>query len=345
MRKKTIGLLFGGDGSEHKISVRSAKNLSRLLNKEKYNLLYIGIDHKKRWFLCSDLDDYCETVDTIKDKKEVCIRFGSRELQVVPTGEAVTFDLFIPMIHGKQGEDGQLQGILEMIDVPYIGCGILSSAICIDKDMTKRILKEAGVPVVDSITVKDGAVFPFRGAVERLGLPLFIKPSNEGSSVGITKVFDEKDYWKGLKQAFSFDRKVLIEKRIEGREIECAVWEEGVVNASVLGEIMNTGGFYDFEKKYLKSDAKPTVPARIETKKGDRIRKMAKEVFETLACEGFARVDFFLTKSGDLYVNEVNTIPGFTDRSLFPEMIKKSGHDLGAMFDKMIEEKMSKKKQ
>jgi D-alanine-D-alanine ligase len=249
-------------------------------------------------------------------------------------------DVVFPLLHGAYGEDGTIQGLLEMAGVPYVGAGVLASAVGMDKEFTKKLLRAEGLPTGDYLVVRPGEPVP-AGVVERLGLPVFVKPARAGSSIGITRVTDAADIPAAVAAARTVDPKVLIEAAVPGREIECGVLEGRAgapPEASVLAEIRVTGGagWYDFEAKYLDDVAEFDIPARLPDEVTERVRDLARRAFTALDCAGLARVDFFVTDAGDIVVNEVNTMPGFTPISMFPRVWAASGLDYPALIDRLV---------
>ncbi|MES2315420.1 MAG: D-alanine--D-alanine ligase family protein [Patescibacteria group bacterium] len=308
-RKISIGVLFGGKSAEHDVSVVSARNVISALNKNKYK------------------------VTPIKIGKEGNFNFEPLK----------KLDVVFPVLHGPFGEDGSMQGLLKLAGVPFVGPGVLGSAVGMDKDVMKRLLRDAKVPIGKFITVRSGEKMNFDKVKKELGLPLFIKPANMGSSVGISKVKGKKDFDKAVKLAFKFDTKIVIEKNIKGREIECAVLGNDKPKASVLGEIIPVGDFYSYDAKYV-DDSKTLVKVKLPENIKKKIQVMAIKVFQVLECEGMSRVDFFLTPSGQIFVNEINTIPGFTGISMYPKLWEASGVPTTVLLDKLIHLAMQRHK-
>lgn len=304
MKKKIkIGVLFGGKSAEHEVSINSAKNVIAALDKKKYNITPIKINK-----------DGIFNFDNIKN-----------------------FDVIFPVMHGPFGEDGSMQGLLKLAGVPFVGPSVLGSAVGMDKDVTKRLLRDAGIPIGKFFTLKIGDKVNFNEIKKELGLPLFIKPVNMGSSVGINKVRNNNEFRKAVNEAFKFDTKIIIEEFIEGREIECAVLGNDIPIASIPGKIIANQEFYSYDAKYIDEGAIAEIPAKINKKTAKKVQGLATKTFQTLNCEGMSRVDFFLKKNGDVLVNEINTIPGFTNISMYPKLWEASGIPISKLLDRLIE--------
>jgi D-alanine-D-alanine ligase len=335
-RKTAVGLLFGGRSAEHTVSIRSARSVVEAIDRNRFELVLIAIDRAGRWSLCNErsIGALDENVPENVAEEVVPIRLdgglaflGVRSRQA----EGRVVNVVFPVLHGTYGEDGTLQGMLEMLGVPYVGCGVLGSAIGMDKDVQKRLLAAAGLPVVPWEVVtrlaweRDHATIV--QSAWRLGAPLFVKPANLGSSVGITKVGEGKDLAKAVQVAFTYDIKVLIEHGVDAREIECAVLGNDQPRASVPGEIIPEADFYSYEAKYAShSQARLLIPAPLPSQLAEKVRALAIRAFQAIECSGMARVDFLLDReTGEVYVNELNTIPGFTSISMYPKLWEASG--------------------
>ncbi len=303
-KRLKIAVLFGGKSAEHEVSLQSARNVINALDKKKYQVIPVKIGKNGLFSL-----------DAIKK-----------------------FDVVFPVLHGPYGEDGSMQGVLKLAGVPFVGPSVLGSSIGMDKDVTKRLLKEAGVPIGKFITLRVGESVPFKQIVKTLGLPIFVKPANMGSSVGVYKVKNDNEFKKAIKNAFDYDSKVVLEEMIHGREIECSVLGNEHPIASILGEIIPTKDFYSYEAKYIDTEgARLEIPAKLSKETIKNIQDMAIKVFQVLNCEGMGRVDFFLKANGVVLVNEINTIPGFTSISMYPKLWEASGTSLPALLDKLID--------
>ncbi len=346
--KLRVAVLFGGKSAEHEVSIQSAKNVVAAIDRDKYDVILIGITKTGCWHLCSD-----NIFDLLPaDGVPVSFDIAGEQVVLVPGNSGGRFynlqmqsylqkvDVVFPVLHGTFGEDGTIQGMLKLADVPFVGADVLGSAIGMDKDVAKRLMRDAGLPVSDAIICssqeKDDCTADI--AVDKLGLPLFIKPANMGSSVGVVKVEKESEFKAALDNAFEFDDKVLIEECIVGREIECAVLGNGDPVVSVPGEIVPHANFYSYEAKYVDGDgAELSVPADLPDAYADTIRSMAISAYEVLCCAGMARVDFFLQDDGAIFINEINTIPGFTKISMYPQLWAASGVEYPDLIDQLIQ--------
>ena len=311
--KKRVGLIFGGQSPEHEISIQSATSVLRAINREKYDVVPIAIDKDGKWHLES------------MTGKEICLF----------TEDII--DVAFPLLHGPLGEDGTVQGLLKLAGIPCVGSDVLGSAIAMDKDVMKRLLRDAGIPSPRFCALQTADV-EVEAIVEELGLPLFVKPANMGSSVGISKVTSKEGVLPAIQEALLYDRKVMIEEAISGREIECAVLGNEAPVASLPGEIIPHRDFYSYEAKYIdKEGATLVVPAKLDKCVVEEIRSLSVQAFTTLCCDGMARVDFFIREDGKVFVNELNTIPGFTKISLYPRMWEASGVSYEELIDRLIQ--------
>ncbi|MDN6859563.1 D-alanine--D-alanine ligase [Pseudomonas sp. CAN2814] len=348
MGKLRVGVIFGGRSAEHEVSLQSAKNIVDALDRERFEPVLIGIDKEGRWHL-NDASDYLlnqenpALIALNRSNRELAVVPGKAEQQLVETGSRQLLDhvdVIFPIVHGTQGEDGCLQGLLRMADIPFVGSDVLGSAICMDKDVSKRLLRDAGIAITPfvSLTRTNAARTPFAEAQRKLGLPLFIKPANMGSSVGVSKVEDEAAYNEAVRLALAFDDKVLVESAVKGREIECAVLGNEQPIASGCGEIVVGSGFYSYDSKYIDEDAaKVVVPADIPAEASERIRQLAVDAFLALECSGLARVDVFLTETGEVLINELNSLPGFTRISMYPKLWQAAGMTYSELVSRLID--------
>ncbi|WP_316190408.1 D-alanine--D-alanine ligase family protein [Bradyrhizobium sp. SZCCHNS2096] len=348
-RKTRVAILFGGRSAEHDVSRASAANIYRSLDPDRYEITLVGITGDGRWVIADAANDKASPALVIPaDGPDLVLLPGGRgRALVVEKGtpgvrELAAFDVVFPVLHGPNGEDGTVQGALELADVAYVGARVMGSAASMDKDVAKRLLRDAGLPIVPYITMTAAAPITYEAAVRATGSSdLFVKPANLGSSVGISRARNAAEFAASCELALRYDGKILIERGIAPvREIECAVLEDaaGEVRASELGEIVPAGqhGFYSYEAKYTDaSGASLHVPAQLDPALADRIRKLAVEVFGVLCCEGLARVDFFVS-GDDVYVNEVNTLPGFTNISMYPKMWEATGLPQPELMDRLI---------
>lgn len=345
-QKQNLALLMGGPSTEHKISLISGNSIYKAIDKQKYNVLVIGIDHNSRWWLYEN-GNFLENanqpgiVSLASGGKEVVVKNINGEVYLTDI-QGLRFcgiDIFFPVLHGSYGEDGVLQGVLQSVGAAYTGVGLMASAVGMDKDIAKRIWRDAGIPVADFICLKkhDADTMGFETAKNKLGLPMFVKPANAGSSVGVSKVENESEYKAAITEAFRFDTKILIEEAVIGKEVECAVLGNEFPEASVMGEIIPKASFYSYEAKYLDDDgASMAIPARIDEETSNKLRDMAVNAFMTIGCEGLSRVDFFLTPEGKIVLNEINTLPGFTSISMYPKLWEASGLPYAQLLDKII---------
>lgn len=322
---KTILILYGGCSSEYGVSLQSAQAVLDHLNPQRWRALPVHITRTGQW-ICKDLP--C----TLRLDR-------GRAALLLADGRELTFDGAFPVLHGKNGEDGTVQGLLELAGVPVIGCGTLSSALCMDKDRAHKLAALAGVRVPrGKVFTGDGAPAELEACARELGFPLFVKPVRAGSSFGISRVTRAEELAEAVSAAFDHDREVLLEEAASGFEVGCAVLgNPPALTVGAVDEIELSGGFFDFDEKYSLKTSTIHCPARIPPKKACEIQEAAKTVYTALDCRGFARVDFFLTPAGEVVFNEVNTIPGFTAHSRYPNMMKAAGLDFTALLDRLIE--------
>jgi D-alanine-D-alanine ligase len=328
-RKLRVAVLAGGRSSEHPISLASARSVREALDPERYETTTIEIARDGRWALAaaSDTvslapggDDVAETLPVLADSK--------------PAEALASVDVVLPILHGPFGEDGTVQGLLELAGVPYVGAGVAASALCMDKDLCKAVLRDRGIPVARNVTLRlgDEVAHPF-------AYPVFVKPARLGSSVGITKAHDEAELHEAVALARRHDEKVLIEELLEGVEVECGVLGnlDSPPVASVVGEIVPHAEWYDYAAKYDEGGSDIVVPARIDEAAAEAVQRLAVESFVATECEGMARIDFFLRESGEVVVNEINTIPGFTETSVYARLFEASGIPYAELLDRLIQ--------
>ncbi|HLX97882.1 MAG TPA: D-alanine--D-alanine ligase family protein [Roseiarcus sp.] len=347
MERLRVALLFGGRSAEHDVSVMSARNVFRALDPERYETVAIGIDRAGAWRLCS-LEGGAFPAAVPEDGRRVAlVPAGAGRLAVLSGAEGAppdlsrAVDVVFPVLHGPFGEDGTVQGAAEIAGVAYVGSGVLGSAVAMDKDVAKRLMRDSGLPNARFLSFARGDAPAFERVAAELGRPLFVKPARLGSSVGVSKAGTREEFAKAIVEAFRHDRKILVEEYVRGREIECGVLEgeDGSLIASLPGEIVpsNRHGFYTYEAKYLDDEgATIKVPADLPGDVSDKVRKLAIEAFRALSCEGLARVDFFLRDDGALVINEVNTLPGFTNISMYPKMFEAMGVSYPELVDRLI---------
>jgi D-alanine-D-alanine ligase len=304
--KTNVAVVYGGRTGEHEISHRSAKSVIEAIDTEKYKVLHYVISKEGKW--------------------------SPRPIVPEPGGNPGV-DVVFPVLHGTFGEDGTVQGLLELADLPYVGAGVMASSISMDKEMMKRVARERGLPVVEYFIVPNCGSWEYA-----LDFPMFVKPANLGSSVGISKVQNEIELLAAIELAHSYDRKVIVERGITGRELECAVLGNENPIASTPCEILPSRDFYDYEDKYLLDRAKTVIPADLSPEQTAEMQRLAVECYQAVECEGMARVDFLLeSATGKFYINEINTIPGFTSISMYPKMWEYSGLPMSKLIDRLIE--------
>ena len=344
-----IAVVYGGRSSEHGISVVSAGSVLAALDPAKYEVVQVGITPAGQWVLAdadpASLQITGRTLPEVEKGTAVALSTDpdSSALVSVEPGSAMevlgSVDVVFPVLHGRYGEDGTIQGLLEMAGVPYVGPGVLASAAAMDKEITKRLLRDAGLEVGRFAVLRRGRPYSVVDVAD-LGLPVFVKPARAGSSVGITKVSDWAELDDAVQAAFTHDTKVIVEAAVRGREVECGVLEDddGLPEASVPAEIRLVRGhdWYDFEAKYLDDACEFDIPPELPAEVIARIQDAARRAFTALDCAGLARVDFFVTPDEQVVVNEVNTMPGFTSISMFPQMWAASGVDYPALVDRLI---------
>jgi D-alanine-D-alanine ligase len=355
MKDKTrVAILYGGRSAEHDVSRLSAANVLKAIDRTRYEVIPIAISRSGRWLLqpSSEAAGDGAGAPVSEDGAEVALLPGGKgRLVAVSNGgeqpDLAPVDVVFPVLHGPFGEDGSVQGYAEVADVAYVGCGILASAAAMDKDVAKRLLREAGLGVARSVTLHRNDTHSFQEIAGALGLPFFAKPARQGSSFGVSKVDDRDGFEDAVATAFRYDGKALIEEFVDGREIECSVLQraDGSLTVSLPGEIIPAGkhGFYTYEAKYLDADgAVVKVPADVPAAVADKAREMARQAFLALGCEAMARVDFFLRADGSLLVNEVNTLPGFTDISMYAKALAAVGIGYSQVIDVLIEHALAR---
>ncbi len=342
MSTTKIGLVFGGKSPEHEVSIISARNIYNAIDKLKFEVSLIGISQDGKWFL--------ESAENLQDKHcvigkngtQLAVVFGNEQQKLIRLDNQQYLDdlkAIFPITHGPNGEDGTLQGIFLQLDIPFVGPGVLGSAVAMDKDFTKRILRDAGIGHAKGITFykHEVADISYETTVEMLGNIMFVKPCNMGSSVGVSKATNESEFKNALHEAFKFDNKVLVEQAVNGRELECAVLGNELIETSTVGEIVMEKGFYDFENKYVNDNAKIYIPAQnITDEQLKKVQDTARRAYHALALEGLSRVDVFLTEDDEVIINEPNTLPGFTSISMYPKLWEQSGLKYADLIEKLI---------
>lgn len=347
--RKNIVVLFGGASSEYEVSLQSAYAVICNMDRKKYHPVTVGITREGQWFYFTgetdkiQNDTWCNAADCVPavlspDRTNhhlmVC------RAQSVP--ESIPVDAVFPVLHGRNGEDGTIQGIAELAGIPLVGCGTLSSALCMDKDRAHRLAERSGVRVPRAMVLMDNtAVNKACAFAETIGFPVFVKPVKAGSSFGVTKVKDMKNLAPAVALAFNYDNRVILEEAIEGFEVGCAVCGRDQLTVGEVDEIElygagDSSGFFDYTEKYTLKTSAIHVPARIPKEKAREIQETAKRIYRALDCAGFARVDLFLTPEGEIVFNEVNTIPGFTEHSRYPGMMRAAGYGFAEVLDRII---------
>ena len=346
--KLRIAVFFGGKSAEHEVSLLSAKNIVSALSKDKYEVVLIGIDKKGAWHLLNENNwlvnsDNPKTIAlNTKSATPVSIQPGWGDSSLIDSTTQKSLghiDAVFPILHGPFGEDGTIQGIFKSVGIPFVGPGVLGSAIGMDKDVMKRLLRDAEIPIGKFLTFQhyQQESINFEDIEKELGNPIFVKPANMGSSVGISRATDETSFNKAIKEAFLYDTKIIIEESIIGREIECSVLGNETPKASIAGEIVPKKDFYSYDAKYIDDDgAGLEMPAKISDEVLIEVQKLAIKTFKVLCCEGLSRVDFFLTKENKLLVNEITTLPGFTKISMYPKLWDISGISYSELLDNLI---------
>ncbi len=346
--KLRVGIIFGGKSAEHEVSIQSAKNINEALDRSKYEVLLVGIDKEGVWHLGKDgsfilnasnpklisIDASAPSIVPLERPGNALALFSPKSGEIL--GEV---DVFFPITHGTFGEDGSLQGLFRLLNVPYTGADVLGSAIGLDKDVMKRLLVQAGLPVPDFrvLCAHELESTDFTAIAGALGLPLFVKPCNLGSSVGISKVGGLPEVKPAVVKALRYDRKVILESAVKGREIECAVLGNEAPIVSLCGEVVPTRDFYSYDAKYIDEDgARLLAPAELEPDLQRSVRELAVKAFRVLECQGMARVDTFIESSGRVILNEINTLPGFTRISMYPRLWALSGIPYPELLDHLI---------
>lgn len=344
MEKIKLGVIFGGTSTEHEVSIVSGTSVIKNLNKEKYEIYPIYINKNGEWFKYTYQNQEFKVGDEIigKEKIENIFEYLKK------------LDKVFPVLHGLRGEDGTIQGLLELLKIPYVGTRVLGSSICMDKAYTKLIFEKAEIPQAEYVYIRkneDDYIFIekdfteekcdiyelIQKITEKIEFPMFIKPSNSGSSVGINRANNALELAKAIEYASNYDNKILIEEKINGREIECAVLGNEEVEASCLGEILAAEEFYTFSAKYQNQESKTVIPADLPENLSNEVRNLAKKAYKAADCKGLSRVDFFVDdKNNKIYINEINTMPGFTQISMYPKLWEKSGMKYTELLDKLI---------
>ena len=349
--RKRVAVLFGGRSSEHDVSLMSAANVVAAIDRDRYEIELIGITKAGEWLSVALEGGKPPKAIPSEGTRLSLLPGGGGRLVAIPADggcfEMRPVDVVFPVLHGLFGEDGSVQGHAEVAGLPYVGCGVLGSAAAMDKDIAKSLLLQGGLKVARAKTLRRNETTSFEEISSALGLPLFVKPARQGSSVGVGKARTDGEFRAALKEAFRHDDKVLVEECLNGREVECAILEtaEGALIASVAGEIIpaESHGFYSYDAKYIDADgAALKIPADLAPAALTELQDLSRRAFRALGCEGMARVDFFLRPDGALYINEVNTIPGFTNISMYPKLFEASGIPNRELVTRLIEHALAR---
>ena len=336
MGKLHVGVLYGGRSVEHDVSLLSAKNILQNIDGSKFEVYLLAIDKDGKWYLCEDIDK------PINNGHPLSIVLDAGEPYFFTADNKISLDVIFPILHGTDGEDGSVQGLLQTVNIAYVGSGVLGSAAAMDKLLAKRVLQSAGLPVADfdAFQHHERETIDFQKLVSHLGLPFIIKPANLGSSVGVSKITSEVNFEEALDYAFKYDKSILIEEFIDGREVECAILGNENPLATIAGEVIISSkyDFYSFTAKYEDPEAaKITIPADMPDTVHDDIKRLCLKAYSILNCHDLARVDLFVQADGGVYINEINTLPGFTNISMYPSLIQHEGISYQELITQLIE--------
>ncbi|MCI8987764.1 MAG: D-alanine--D-serine ligase VanG [Lachnospiraceae bacterium] len=342
--RKRVAVIFGGHSSEYEVSLQSAFSVLQNMNENKFEVFPVGITREGEWY------HYTGGLEQIRDNSWGEEKENLHSVAVSQSRQAPGFlvfdggrcrripvDLVLPVLHGRNGEDGTLQGLFELAGIPVAGCGTLSSAICMDKDRAHKLVSLAGITVPKSVAFRQvEQEAACRKVKETLSCPLFVKPLRAGSSLGITRITKMQELVPAVEFAFTYDTEVIVEEEVDGSEVGCAILGDEVLTVGRVDEVALSGSFFDYTEKYTLQSSRIYMPARVERKTEERIQETAMAIYRTLGCSGFARVDMFYTSSGEIVFNEVNTIPGFTAHSRYPNMMKGIGLSFTEVLDKLL---------
>ena len=341
MNKKKIGVIFGGCSPKYNVSLESAYSVITNINKEKYDITLIGITKEGDWFKFEgDLENIKNDNWLQKGKcTKVVISSSKSDKGIIEiennNTNLIKLDAIFPVLHGKNGEDGTVQGLIELSEIPLIGCDILSSSLCMDKYLSHKLVQSYGIKVANSILI-NGKTKDIDKEIQKLNFPLFVKPVRAGSSFGITRIENETEIEQAIKEALKYDTEIIIEENINGIEIGCAILGNEDLIVGEIDEIELSNGFFNYTEKYTLKTSQIHVPARIDKEIVQKAKETAKQIYKILKCKDFARVDMFLTPNNEIYFNEINTIPGFTSHSRYPNMMKQIGMSFEELVDKII---------
>ena len=342
MEKKKIGILFGGNSPQYEVSLESAYSVITNINKEKYDITLIGITREGNWYKYEGQIENIKNNTWEKEGKctKILISTNTKDkgiIEIENKTKLIKLDAILPVLHGSNGEDGTVQGLIALSGIPLIGCNTLSSSLCMDKHLSHKLVESYGIKVAKSIVINNKTnKNDTLERLKKLKYPLFVKPMRAGSSFGITKVENEDEIQGAIEEALKYDTEIIIEENIEGIEIGCAILGNEELTVGEIDEIELSKGFFNYTEKYTLKTSKIHVPARIEKRTSDEAKETAKKIYKILKCKDFARVDMFLTPKGDIYFNEINTIPGFTSHSRYPSMMKQIGIYFKQLLDKLI---------
>lgn len=345
--KLRVALIFGGRSAEHEVSLQSARNILAAMDKNRFEPVLIGIDREGRWFLNDESlnllnADRADVIALDTNQTQVSLVANGPEQQLInlDSGHRLgKIDVLFPILHGPYGEDGAIQGLARLANLPCVGADILGSSIGMDKDIMKRLLRDASIPTADFVTLYHWQTdIDYPAIADQLGFPAFVKPANMGSSVGVSKVRSVEELLQAVKMAFEYDQKVIIEKNINGRELEVSILGNDQLQASDVGEVLPQTDFYSYESKYLDAEgAKLEMPADLTGEQRSAIQQIGMTVFRLLDCSGMARVDVFMTDDNTIWVNEINTLPGFTNISMYPKLWELSGVKQTDLISRLID--------
>lgn len=346
MSKLTVAVIFGGKSNEHDISLISASHIINSIPRDKYDVITIGITKDGRWLRFEGETESIKNGSWLDGNTTPCVLSpdptdcGFISIDENGNAQRIKVDCVFPALHGKNGEDGSIQGLFQLSQIPYVGCDMISSACCMDKEFTHRILESCGVKMAKWVSVRQNDVKALDEKLSeieaKLQYPLFVKPSRSGSSVGISKAYNTEQLRQGIMSAFEHDSKLVVEQGLFGIECECAVMGNDELIVSTIGEIAPANDFYDFESKYNDPTEQTFIPARFSEEKIEEIRKTAEKSYRGIGCEGLSRVDFFLTDDGEVVLNEINTLPGHTPISMYPKLMEYAGIDAAEEMDRLI---------
>jgi D-alanine-D-alanine ligase len=336
-KKKKVAILYGGRSVEHAVSVNSARNIYEYIDKNHFEPISMGINKSGQWFLTNGVSKEMEEGKALG----LMLDPVSPGFVLLASGDRFKVDVVFPVLHGTDGEDGSIQGLIKAMDIPMVGTGVLGSALSMNKIVAKRLMRQAGLPVTDFLTFRfaEKDKITFTSISKKLGTPFMVKSASLGSSVGVTKVKNKADFKKAVEEAFKYDDEMLAEEFVTGREIECAILGNSPAEASYPGEIVISKNyeFYTFDAKYVDPEAVQIhVPAKLSKAVAEKIRAVSIKAYEALHCQDFSRIDLFVDEKGKIYINEINTIPGFTNSSMYPMMWKERGISFSDLITRLL---------